>query len=303
MKASADQAAFRVAIQGRPYSNSHAAAAILAPGAEIKYCDRSEEVFEAVTNGAGECAVIAVENALAGAVNVSFDLLYQHNLYINGETRIRIEHALIAPPGGTLQDIRVAYSHPVALEQCRRFFIEHREIEQRPAYDTAGAVEMVIQDRAKYPNSAGIANRAAAEGYGGVVLLDNIEDSPDNFTRFFLVSREPRFPSTENRYKLSVLYVVDDAPGALVRSLRPFGDRAINIAKFENRPIKGTPFQYWFYLDALCEPGNHAAMDEALADLERASKTMRLLGRYRVYPYKENAQTKGGTNGSHDHPS
>ena len=156
---------------------------------------------------------------------------------------------------------------------------------------------MVIQDRDKYPNSAGIANRAAADGYGGIVLLDNIEDSSDNYTRFFLVSREPRFPSTENRYKLSVLYVVNDAPGALVRSLKPFGDRGINIAKFENRPIKGTPFQYWFYLDVLCEPGNHAAMDEALADLERASKTMRLLGRYHVYPYAEDGQKKGGANG------
>src|SRR5512146_1277935 len=112
----------RVAIQGEAGSFSHEAARRLFPSARVSTCALSAEVFERLSIGAVQAAVIPIENSLAGPVSEHYDLLLTHEFFIEREFRLRIEHCLIAAPGTKLKSIRRVLSHPVALQQCRSFF-------------------------------------------------------------------------------------------------------------------------------------------------------------------------------------
>ena len=134
----------KIAIQGEVGSFSHEAARRMAPGCAIVPCARSAEVFDRVERGSVSAAVIPIENSLAGSVTEHFDLLLARKVFIEQEFRLRIVHNLIVPPGVRLKDLSRAYSHPVALEQCRDFFRHHPRIQPTPFYDTAGSVKHVI---------------------------------------------------------------------------------------------------------------------------------------------------------------
>src|SRR5438270_13719725 len=128
----------KVAIQGELGSFSHEAARHMAPAASVVSCARSAEVFDRIKRRSVDAAVIPIENSLAGSVAEHFDLLLAHDVFIQREFRLRIIHNLIAAPGVRLTELRRAYSHPVALAQCRDFFRAHRRIEPVAFYDTAG---------------------------------------------------------------------------------------------------------------------------------------------------------------------
>ena len=129
-----------VAFQGEPGAFSHAAARKLL-GSEIKIvpCVRFADVFRALKRGPVTHAVLPIENTLHGSVHENYDHLLEYQLPIVGETSIRISHQLIAMPGTRFRDVRRVLSHPVALNQCLRFFEDHPDIEKVPHYDTAGA--------------------------------------------------------------------------------------------------------------------------------------------------------------------
>jgi prephenate dehydratase len=212
-----------------------------------------EEVFVSVVNGKCHCAVIPIENTLHGSVHENYDHLLKYELAIRGEVFIRIVHNLIAPTGVTFRDIRRVYSHPVALNQCRKFFEENAAVERTPFYDTAGSVKMVMEKNLR--DAGAIASADAAQIYGGKILRKSIEDDRENFTRFFLLEKPkagkrkyPRFePAT--RFKTTVAFTTKNAPGALFRSLSAFALRDVNLTKIESRPLRGKPWEYLFYLD------------------------------------------------------
>src|SRR5262245_27019640 len=179
---------YDAAFQGSHGAYSEDAALRLLPkDADLKPCSRLEDVFEAVHTGVARYGVIPVENTLAGSVSQSYDLLFEYDLTIIGETVSRIEHALIGLPGARLEEIRKALSHPVALDQCEMFFRSHPWMESTSVYDTAGAVETIVKSGDR--SWAAIASRRAADLWGGVVLADRIEDNPENYTRFLLISK------------------------------------------------------------------------------------------------------------------
>lgn len=248
--------------------------------ARLLPCPRLEEVFDAVESGKARCGVIPVENTLAGSIHLSFDLLNTHNLVINGETVCRISHAVVGAPGARLADIRKVLSHPIALAQCERFFREHPEIQPVPEFDTAGAVEKVIRE--KLMDSAAIAGRRNAELYGGVVLADNIQDHAENYTRFLLIAREGITPPRGARLKTTIVFKLGNTPGALFRALRPLADRGIDLTKIESRPIKGSPFEYFFYADLVSAPDADNVAREAIAELSALCAYLRVLGTYPV---------------------
>src|SRR6478672_4071654 len=134
----------KVAIQGEPGSFSHEAARRMVPGCTLLPCARSVEVFDRLEAGKVPIAVIPIENTLAGTVTEHADLLLARNVFIQREFHLRIVHNLIAAPGVMQSDIRRAFSHPVALDQCRDFFRKNLRIEATPFYDTAGSVKHVI---------------------------------------------------------------------------------------------------------------------------------------------------------------
>src|SRR5207253_10438171 len=125
-------------------------------------------------------------HTLSGSIHRCYCLLFEHDLKIIGETVRHILFALIAPPGVALSEVRKALSHPVALAQCERFFREHPQIQPVPVYDTAGAVEIVMNQGSR--DSGAVATQRAAEVYGGVVLAEAIQDHLENYTRFLLIA-------------------------------------------------------------------------------------------------------------------
>lgn len=265
----------KVAIQGELGSFSHEAARRMEPGVTIVPCARSTEVFDRLERGSVQIAIIPIENSLAGSVSEHFDLLLSRKVFIQREFRLRIVHNLIATPGVKLRDIRRAYSHPVALDQCRDFFRKHRKIEATPFYDTAGSVKHVVGSHIL--DAAGIASRHAASVYKGRILAAGIEDNKQNFTRFFLLRRTKRV--LRGADKTSIAFVLKNVPGALYKALSVFALRDISLSKIESRPMRGRPWEYVFYADFL--RGDDSVSRNALRHLGEVSDLVKVLG---VYP-------------------
>src|SRR5580698_6714075 len=242
-----------------------------------------EDVFVSVVNGKCHCAVIPIENTLHGSVHENYDHLLKYDLPIRGETFLRIVHNIIVPPGVKFSQIRRVYSHPVALNQCRRFFEENPQIERTPFYDTAGSVKMVMEEGLR--DAGAIASAHAAAIYGGKILRKSIEDDRENFTRFFLLERPKRgsragkAPSSSRRFKTTVVFTINSLPGALFRSLSVFALRDINLAKIESRPLRGKPWEYLFYLDFIGHVEDPACRN-ALRHLGELADLLRVLGCY-----------------------
>jgi prephenate dehydratase len=274
---------YDAAYQGnRGAFSEDAALNLLTPQAKLLPRETLEDVFNAVTRGEARFGVIPIENTLAGTIHRSYDLLFEHELKIVGETIRRIQHALIAMPGVPLENIRKALSHPVALAQCEHFFRKHPGIQQISVYDTAGAVENIMQQGLK--DSAAVASRRAAEVYGGAILADSIQDHAENYTRFLLItpSSAPEPKSVSSEYRTTLVFSVANVPGALFKSLRAFAERGVDLSKIESRPLRGSPFEYLFYLDVLGK-ADSKTVSEALAELKSQAQSVRVLGSYPRY--------------------
>jgi prephenate dehydratase len=277
----------RVAFQGeRGAFSEEAARRIL--GEKIEPCPKREfdEMFEAVIRDEADCAVVPIENTLAGSVIKNYDLLVDYDLEIIGELVLRVAHNLIAPKGTRLPSLRKIYSHPVALAQCEDFLhklrLEIPSLEILPAYDTAGAVKLVVENGRR--DEAAIASRAAATTYRAQILAEGIESNPQNFTRFFVMARPDRRGSvrlkTRSReIKTSIVFRTTNKPGALFHALEAFAKGKIDLAKIESRPIVGRPWEYSFYLDFMGDR-NAPAARRALASLTMVAESLRIFGSY-----------------------
>jgi chorismate mutase/prephenate dehydratase len=218
--------------------------------------------------------VVPVENSLEGIISRVYDLLLDSSLKVCGETEVRVIHCLIASPGAGLDTIKKVYSHPQALGQCRSF-LKHLGCELVPTYDTAGSVKMIKEKGLS--DSAAIASARAAEIYGMKVLAQEIEDNPNNFTRFFVMAKEDAPPTGDD--KTSIIFSTKNRPGALYAFLGEFARRDINLTKLESRPTRLKPWQYNFYLDFDGHRTGQAAR-EALEWLDKTSHFVKVLGSY-----------------------
>lgn len=265
-----------VAIQGERGAFSHQAALeLLGEGIDVRPQPSFDALFEAVASGKAERAVLPIENSLVGSIHENYDRLRAARLHIVAETQLRIRHCLIGRPGASLASIRRVASHPVALAQCRRFFAERPHLEPVSAYDTAGSVMDLLRTDGPATQAA-IASSLAARLYGGTLLLEGIEDDPENYTRFLLLAPEPGDPAVAS--KTSLVFTLDNVPGALYRALAPFALRGVDLSKIESRPLRGRPWEYAFYLDLLGDP--RGAAGEALAELQAMAGEFRVLGSY-----------------------
>lgn len=265
----------RASIQGEAGAFSHTAARqFFGDEVEIVPCSSFDELFESVVRGRATHGVVPVENTLAGSVPGNLDRLLDSGLHAVSETNVRVELCLIAPPGRLAMDLRSAASHPVALEQCRRFFRERPQLTPVTIYDTAGGVRDLMRGGAEF--DAAIASRLAADLYGAEVLVQGIEDNHQNFTRFFAVAAEPGAPPEES-VTASLGFVVPHEPGSLHRALGHFARAAVNLTRLESRPIPGRPWEYRFYADV---HGNREPIEEALEALGREAVQVHVLGIY-----------------------
>jgi prephenate dehydratase len=266
----------KIAIQGEPGSFSHEAALKLVPGAEILPCSLSLEVFQALSSGAADAAAIPIENSLAGSVLEHFDLLLKHDVRVVQETLLRIRHNLIALSDALLEEITRVYSHPVALAQCRLYLAAHPAMKSIAFYDTAGSVKQLVEQHDR--NAAAIASESAARHYGAQILAAGIEDSPENYTRFFLVRRTADAETDLHANKISIAFSLENRPGSLVAALSALSELGTNLTKIESRPVPGKPWEYIFYVDCQMSAPREGA--RALDALRPHCGMVKELGRY-----------------------
>lgn len=236
-----------------------------------------QEVMETLLSGKSDYAVVPIENSLEGSVNEIYDLLLQSNLNIIGETYLRIRHCLIANKGSDLRSLNEVYSHPQALAQCRHYLREQK-LNSIPVYDTAGAVKLV--KRSGRLNAAAIASERAAEIYTMDILDIGIEDRKNNFTRFYILSRDVANSEPSGNDGTSIIFSVKHVPGSLVDILSEFAKRNINLTKIESRPTKETPWEYNFFTDFEGHVSDQQIRD-LLNVIESKTVFVKILGSYK----------------------
>ncbi len=272
-----------VSFQGELGAFSHAAALkLLGPLVELQPCPSFKRVFDSLRSGASSSAVIPIENTLHGSVHENYDYLLEYGFGISGETSIRISHQLIAMPGVSFRRIKRVFSHPVALNQCKNFFEQNPQCESVPFYDTAGSVKYLKENGSR--DAAAIASQTAAATYGGKVLRRNIEDIKENFTRFFLLTKQHRPASTKRgNWKTSVVFSTSNVPSALFKAIACFSLRDLDLTKIESRPLRGSPWEYLFYVDFLGSDSDQV-VQSALMNLKECTRFCKLLGSYKPTP-------------------
>ena len=241
---------------------------------QVKPCRDFRDVFESVKKQEVQAGVVPVENSIEGSVNQNYDLFFNYDLKVCGEVIVKVAHCLIANPGTTLESVKTVYSHPQALAQCR-IFLEGLRVELIPAYDTAGSVKLIKEKN--LTNAVAIASEKAAELYGMQILARDIADNKENYTRFFVLSKEDSVPTGKD--KTSIIFSAKHEPGSLYHALGEFAKRNINLTRIESRPTKKTAWEYNFYLDFeghRTEP----KCTEALKALEQYAIFVKVLGSY-----------------------
>jgi prephenate dehydratase len=273
----------KIAYQGEPGANSHIACLEAFPGAEAIACRVFEDAFAAVAAREVDLAMIPIDNSLAGRVTDIYHLMPQSNLYIVGEHFMRINLALLAVPGASLNTVRTVHSHVHALGQCRRVI---RELGLRPiaSADTAGAAREVGE--AKDPSQAAIANLLAAKIYGLQALKSNIEDEDHNTTRFIMLSADPHDAEPDDGpIVTSFVFRVRNVPAALYKALGGFATNGVNMTKLESYQLEGLFAATQFYADIEGHP-NDRPVRLALEELAFFTTHLRILGAYKASPFR-----------------
>lgn len=269
----------RVAFQGAKgaYSDKVVEAYFKASATAIP-CHTFQDVADLVVAGKADFGVLPVENSIIGCVTHSFDTLLDGKLRVNGEFILPIHHCLIGAKGQKRDKIKRVYSHPAALSQCEVFLREFRDAEIIPTYDTAGSVEMIKKKGLK--NAAAIAGEACAEMHGLEVLARNVEDYPNNQTRFLIVSTSADDDMLDcHVYKTSIVFDTLDQPGMLYRCLGVFDRHEVNLTMLESRPHKTHPWKYHFFVDMIGHQ-HDAALSAVWKELREHTDFLHVFGSY-----------------------
>ena len=277
----------RVAFLGPPgtFTEEALQASIRGEAEQLPVATVREAVMAVQTGDVGR-AVVPIENALEGSVRATLDTLAGDapDVRIEAQVTHPIHHCLIAPPSVALDALTRVVSHPHAISQCRRFLRERLpRAERAAAASTAEAVRLVSAAGEQW---AAIGSRLSAERYGCKILAENVEDRPDNLTRFVWLA--PLGPGDESPLapidaptKTSVVFwgFDDDSPGALVGVLSELAQRGVNLTKIESRPRRVRLGHYMFFAD-LDGAASDGPVRDALEALRRRVETLRVLGSY-----------------------
>lgn len=266
-----------VAYPGPPGSFSHEAA-VSRFGSSVRYVPTRDiaSVFVELTQRRADYGVVPVETSMAGAVSDTLDMFLDFNETICGEIVLDIHLNLLARSAE--EEIRTIYSKPEALSQCRRWLAAHYpHAELIDVATTSKAAEMVAQGS----HSAAVASRLAAELYGLTVVAANIEDNPQNRTRFLILGHQPVGPTGHD--KTTLMVSIKDEVGALSRLLQPIEQAGVNLSWIESRPSKRAAWDYVFFLDM-----EGHAQDErlrsVLEEVRRRSSYLQVLGSFPAAP-------------------
>ena len=264
-----------VAFQGIPGAYSEQAVREhFGDAVEALACAELADLFQAVRAGQAQHAMLAVENAQAGAVLGAYEQLLENDLRIQSEFILHVHHALLARPGIRLGDLRRVRSHPQALAQCEQFLRRH-DLKAVPHFDTAGSARDLATEG--WEATGVIASELAAELYQLEVLEPNIEDAPFNYTRFFVIGVDD--PPRGEYNKTSIVFATRHEPAALYVCLGELATRGINLTKVESRPRRNRPWEPIFFVDFEGH-WRDAACQEALTALLQRASFVKMLGSY-----------------------
>ncbi|MCC5795244.1 MAG: prephenate dehydratase [Chromatiales bacterium] len=234
-----------------------------------------DEVFHEVESGAADFGVVPIENSTEGTVNHTLDMFLNSPLKICGEVEMRIHQHLMGLMSG-IENIARVCAHPQSLAQCRgwlREYLPHADL--LPASSNAEGARRARDES----GTAAIAGEAAAEVYGLRILFRDIEDRPDNATRFLVLGRELFPPSGDDRTSLLLSTRDTEDAGALHKILEPLASHQVNMTRIESRPSRRRNWHYVFFIDV---EGHCAdpALAPALAELSDRAELCRVLGSY-----------------------
>ena len=235
-------------------------------------CRSFYDVMNDVESSNSDYAILPVENSIEGSVGQSFDAILSSNLYAVGEIYLEIHHCLIS--NGKIDEIDTVYSHPQALGQCSDF-IQKNSLKTVPTYDTAGSVKIIkdLNER----NIAAIASKNAAEIYSMPIIQEEIENDPNNVTRFLIFSKQQTEQATND--KTSIIFSINHEPGTLYEIIKEFSSNDINLTKIESRPKKGATWEYNFYLDFVGHISD-PKISSVLDNLKKNTKFLKIIGSY-----------------------
>jgi chorismate mutase/prephenate dehydratase len=236
-----------------------------------------EKLFEGLDKGSVNYIIIPIENSLEGTLNDTLDNLVERDVFIRGEFELRIIQNLIGLKESDIENIKEIYSHPQAFNQSK-LWIKSKlpNVELKPTNSTAEAVKKIKEMRIK--ENAAIGTKIASEIYNLQILKDSIEDNPNNFTRFVIVSKQD-LEILPKEVKTTIIFVTKHIPGALYKVIKQFADANINLTKIESRPRRKGKWEYIFILDfegSKEEP----QIKEILEKLERMVIWYKYLGTY-----------------------
>jgi prephenate dehydratase len=273
-----------VAYPGEEGAYAAEAGAQLYPEAELLSLRSFADVMRAVTRGEADRGVLPIENSLAGVVPETYDLLAHAPLSIVDEAVLPVPHVLVGLARTNIDALARVHSHPMALTQCRRFLSSLPDAQPEVAPSTAGAARRVAD--ANDPRQAAISSRRAAERFGLTVLLNDVSDHAQNYTRFVAVAPRTRIDRDPDRpWRSAIRFVTHHHPGALHDAIEPLRRYGVNMCSLQSRPIPGRPWDYQFYVDLEGHPldGNVA---EAMRELESMVAELSYLGCYPAFPRK-----------------
>lgn len=234
-----------------------------------------DEVFHEVEGGVADFGVVPIENSSEGTVNHTLDMFLTSGLKISGEVELRISHFLMGKMRG-LDAVKRVCAHPQALAQCRGWLDDQLpEAERVGVSSNAEGARRARDER----GTAAIAGRAAAEIYGLSLLANEIEDRPDNTTRFLVIGRKLFNASGADRTTLLVSTSGTDDAGALFRLLEPFAQHRVNMTRIESRPSRKRKWDYVFFIDVEGHVSD-APVAQALAAMQMRASLFKVLGSY-----------------------
>ncbi len=273
-----EQRRLRIALQGELGSFSDEAIQQLWGGDAERLAYRDfADVTAAVASGVADRGILPIENTIVGSIAASHDAVNAlPTLHAIAETVVAVHHCLLGARTTSFEQVTTVLSHPVALAQCGRFFADNPQLEVHPVYDTAGAAMDV--SRVADPTMAAVASRRAASHYELAILKPDIEDRPDNQTRFIGIAREPAPLPAGTPARTMIILTAADQPGALLRALEPLAKHGANVRRVETRPT-GEPWSYRFFIEFDHQSGD-ANAEAIVQGIAGAAGDVRLLGTY-----------------------
>ena len=280
-----DQVIPNVAIQGIAGSFHNEAAGIMfRHDNEIIECMEFRDVISEVLSGRASHGLMAVENSLVGGMLPNLSLIRESGLEVGGELYMRISQNLMALPGQCIDNIREAHSHPLAIMQSHEFFSHFPHISLRESADTALSAKLIARE--KLYGIAAIGSLAAADRYGLSVISRSIETNRENYTRFLLISKKAIPLNTSGKVKASVAFVIQHAPGSLLKVIQPLAEAGINLSMLQSLPLIGQKGEYIFHADMIFEDQEQAT--EMIEHIKPALRKFWLMG---LYPPGEGSGT------------